>query len=239
MEPNATEKKAAGSRGVERVLLGLILLMQVAILVGVLHLPGRAAQRVPAAGPDHRLSRNESLHVRGGAGHPTAPAGSPSAGDSSAFFESRADNGSMAGPFPGRLPPSWPGRSLHPAAVQRDMDAMWEQAMSEFEQMESFMRHLDDGWAAAAPLPAMDMREEPDRYVVLFSLPGLDGSNITVNLEGRLLTVSSKTTDQARARFSTYSFQRRVLLPGPVEAGEQAQAVMSNGVLRVSVPKAA
>jgi len=242
METSSTARTPGRGRFVERVLLGSILAMQIAILFGIFHLRGRMTPAVGTGVPDNSISRNESLWSRGGAGHNTSPAGSPSGGDSSAPSRAQTDDGSAGGKSAGASPPafrpSWPMLYLHPAHVAPpDMDALWEQAMSDFEQMESFMRHLDDGWESAAASPAMDMREEPGRYVVVFSLPGLDRSNITVNLEGRLLTVSSKTTDQARSHFSTYSFERRVLLPGPVKEGTQAQATLSNGVLRVRVPK--
>jgi HSP20 family molecular chaperone IbpA len=117
--------------------------------------------------------------------------------------------------------------------MPRDVNALWAQAMSEFEEMDNFLRHLDDGWSLAATLPAGDMREEADRYVVLFSMPGLSRSNTTVTLEGRLLTVSINVTDQARSYANSYGFS----LPGPVKDGAHAEAVLSNGVLRVVIPK--
>lgn len=115
---------------------------------------------------------------------------------------------------------------------------MWARAMGEFEQMESFLRHMDEGWSTMPASPTLDMREDPLQYVVFFSMPGLDRSNVTVRLEGRVLTVRSRATDQARSHVSSYSYEQQFQLPGPVQDESRMQMALTNDVLRIQIPKA-
>jgi len=97
---------------------------------------------------------------------------------------------------------------------------------------------FDAGWNSLLASPTMDMREQGDHYVLDFSLPGMDASEIQVALEGRLLTVYTRVDEHAPNRSSVSRFERRILLPGPVEGAEAAQAVVTNGVLKIIIPKA-
>lgn len=141
---------------------------------------------------------------------------------------------------PGGMGGVWPTGS---AVVQlqeypSDMDRLWAAAMRDFERMERFI-NFDEGWPSLVPEPTMDMRQEHGQYVVSFSLPGLDPSEVTVTLEGRLLRVSGEL--KAQTRQSPYTGQRRferaVILPGPVRPESEATASYNNGVLRVVVPQ--
>jgi len=125
-----------------------------------------------------------------------------------------------------------------PGVQHMRVEDLVSQALNDFERMEKLILDLDDGWASLSSSPAMDMREEKDHYTVLFSMPGLSPSDITVTLEGRLLSVMSNPKSQARLPHSGVSFERRVWLPGPVTDGDFAEAVLSNGILRVRIPKA-
>lgn len=122
--------------------------------------------------------------------------------------------------------------------MRQDLDRLLVQAMGEFERMEPFI-NMDDGWPMLAPSPTMDMRQTADAFVVDFSLPGLDPSKIEVSLEGRLLTVSGATAARTRqpGLQGGQRFQQAVLLPGAVANDGDAKAVMTNGVLRIVVPR--
>ncbi len=110
-----------------------------------------------------------------------------------------------------------------------------EQALQDFERLENLM-NFDEGWPGLPPSPAMDMRDDENHYLVAFSVPGLGAPELTVTLEGRLLTISGGS--QARGHSQSVSFTKRVLLPGPVSHAGEAQAFLTNGILRVMVPKA-
>jgi HSP20 family molecular chaperone IbpA len=124
------------------------------------------------------------------------------------------------------------------ADMRMDLDRMLAQAMRDFERMDR-MINFDDGWPMLAPSPTMDMRQMPDAFVVDFSLPGLDPARTSVTLEGRLLTVAGETVPRASQSglHGAQRFEQAVLLPGPVQADGEAKAGMTNGVLRVVVPR--
>jgi HSP20 family molecular chaperone IbpA len=88
--------------------------------------------------------------------------------------------------------------------------------------------------------------EQEDNYVVKADIPGASESDVNVNLDGRLLSISSRshgagqqTTDDGQViRQNSYarSFQQVFTLPGPVNAsGMQTQ--FQDGVLKVTIPK--
>ena len=121
-----------------------------------------------------------------------------------------------------------------------DLDAhigrMMDNFMQDFRALENSM-HFDEGWTALGRSPALDMQDAGRNYVVMCSLPGLDDTDINVTLEGRLLTIVGQSSSSARHPFETVQFERRVLLPGPV-GGDDAAAMLTNGMLRIVVPKA-
>ncbi|MCE9615706.1 MAG: Hsp20/alpha crystallin family protein [Lentisphaerae bacterium] len=115
---------------------------------------------------------------------------------------------------------------------------MMENAMQEFRALES-SAHFDEGWTRLIRSPALDMQDKGSHYLVVCSLPGLGQDDVEVTLEGRLLTILGQSSAGARQPVQqTAHYERRVWLPGPVDTGDSAHATISNGVLRVTVPKA-
>ncbi|MBN2302521.1 MAG: Hsp20/alpha crystallin family protein [Lentisphaerae bacterium] len=118
--------------------------------------------------------------------------------------------------------------------MRKRMNHMMQHALSEFEVLDSWMA-FDEGWNSLLPSPTMDMREGEHNYVVIFSMPGATLSDFQVKLHGRLLTVSSH---DSLLNTGSHIYERRIWLPGPVGNHEKPQAVMTNGVLKVVLPKA-
>lgn len=93
--------------------------------------------------------------------------------------------------------------------------------------------------------PSMDLKEEPDQYVVAFDLPGADKSKIDVQIDGRQLTVSGVTNEKVEQKTGRVlyverregQFERSITLPGPVTSAEM-KARYKNGVLTVTIRKA-
>lgn len=93
---------------------------------------------------------------------------------------------------------------------------------------------FNDGWDRLPASPTLDMRDTENGYLVTCSIPGLRPDDLGVLLEGRVLTVRALCgSDAGRNQI----YERRILLPGPVGSAEQAEALVTNGVLRVHVPK--
>ena len=122
---------------------------------------------------------------------------------------------------------------------------------NEMEQLlgDSFSRfQTHSGAGAFIKMPALDLKEEADRYIVSLDLPGADVSSLNVKLAGQGLFISVKTessNDQNEGGKNQYhrreriagTYQRSLTLPGPVK--ESAMTTnYSNGVLTIAIPKA-
>ena len=95
-------------------------------------------------------------------------------------------------------------------------------------------------------LPAIDIREEADRYLLKADLSGVDPENIEVTMEDGVLTIQGHREAEARENKDGYSrvervsgkFLRRFTLPDSAN-GNEVEAKTSNGVLEISVAKQA
>ena len=93
-------------------------------------------------------------------------------------------------------------------------------------------------------LPAVDIREEEDRYLLKADLPGVKAEDIDVTMEDGVLTIqgsrrSEKTDEQAgykRYERVQGSFLRRFTLPETADA-ENISARCADGILEVVIPK--
>jgi len=92
--------------------------------------------------------------------------------------------------------------------------------------------------------PAVDIREDPDGYVLLADLPGVDAKDIDVTMEGGVLTIRGERRPEDAQQQEAYrrvervygTFYRRFSLPDIADA-EQISAKCTNGVLEVRIPK--
>ncbi len=95
-------------------------------------------------------------------------------------------------------------------------------------------------------IPAIDIKEEQDRYVVQADLPGVKPDDIEVTLENGVLTIKGQRVTEAKEEKENYrrveriygSFFRRFVLPETVDE-EKIEAKYENGVLTLVIPKKA
>jgi HSP20 family protein len=95
-------------------------------------------------------------------------------------------------------------------------------------------------------VPAVDVLEDADGYTVQLDVPGLKASDIEVSLDKDQLTISGERTQVEaaegerwhRTERRTGRFSRTLTLPVHV-AADQIDATVTDGVLRVRLPKAA
>jgi HSP20 family protein len=98
--------------------------------------------------------------------------------------------------------------------------------------------------ATAEWTPAVDIKEEADRYVLIADLPGVSPDQIDVTMENGILTLHGERRTEAGLKREGYkriervqgSFYRRFSLPDTADA-EGISARCSNGVLEISIPK--
>jgi HSP20 family protein len=125
----------------------------------------------------------------------------------------------------------WTGTGL-----KREMDRLFDRF---FETPWSEMPALGE-WT-----PALDMTENKDAITVTAELPGIDPKEITVSLEGDVLTIKGEKEQKKeekdershRIERSWGAFMRSVRLPSPVDGGK-VSAAFKNGVMTVTLPKA-
>src|SRR5262245_56254777 len=94
-------------------------------------------------------------------------------------------------------------------------------------------------------LPAMDLVETADAFVLTADLPGLAEEDVKIEVENRVLSISGERTsastadDKAgyrRVERAYGSFRRTVTLPEGVD-GEAITASFDKGVLEIAIPK--
>lgn len=95
-------------------------------------------------------------------------------------------------------------------------------------------------------LPAVNVRENNDEFLIDVAAPGMSKEHFKVNYENGKLTISSEYKEEkeekqeekyTRREFSYMSFQRTFNLPENVVNGEKIQAKYSDGILRINIPK--
>lgn len=93
-------------------------------------------------------------------------------------------------------------------------------------------------------LPAVDIKEEAEGFVIHADVPGVDPKDIDVTLEKGVLTIRGQRKVDAREERDGYrrvervsgQFFRRFSLP-EAAAQDGVEAKYSNGVLEVRIPK--
>jgi HSP20 family protein len=93
-------------------------------------------------------------------------------------------------------------------------------------------------------MPAMDLVETDEHFVLRADLPGLTDSDVNIELEDRVLTISGERKaehEEKREGFyrverATGSFSRSLTLPEGVDA-DAITATFDKGVLEVRIPK--
>ena len=95
-------------------------------------------------------------------------------------------------------------------------------------------------------MPAMDLLESGDDFVLKADLPGMSEEDVSIELEDSTLTISGERKAEQRAEGegyyrverSTGSFSRSLTLPKGVDP-EAVSARFDRGVLEVRIPKPA
>lgn len=111
---------------------------------------------------------------------------------------------------------------------------------------DDFMR----GWPAidraAEFVPQMDVTESDKEIEITVELPGLEEKDLQVNVADNILTITGEKKAEKEEKNKNYrlyersygSFSRSIELPAGIDA-DAIKASLSNGVLKVTVPKPA
>jgi len=101
-----------------------------------------------------------------------------------------------------------------------------------------------NGEVARRWIPAMDLTEGDHEFVLRADLPGVKESDVNIELEDNVLTVSGQRSSEREERKGGYyrlerasgGFSRSLTLPEGVDA-QSVKADFDNGVLEVRIPK--
>ena len=94
-------------------------------------------------------------------------------------------------------------------------------------------------------LPAVNVIENDNEYVIELAAPGMKKEDFRLNLEDSVLTISSEKKEQkevnkdqySRREFSYQSFQRSFSLPEYIADREKVTAKYTDGILFINIPK--
>jgi HSP20 family protein len=121
------------------------------------------------------------------------------------------------------------------SALQQEIDRLFD----------GFSRNFA-GFPSHEVMPSMDLSETDKEIEITAELPGLEEKDIQLNLTDNVLTIRGEKKNEREETKKDYhlvertygSFTRAVQLPEGVSA-DSIKAVMSKGVLKVTVPKPA
>ena len=130
-----------------------------------------------------------------------------------------------------------PARELH--TVQNEMNRLFNTFFDSPSRGNGGGNAVRRRW-----IPAMDVVQTEDHFVLRADLPGLSESDVNIEVEDNVLTVSGERKSEHEDKGEGYyrveravgSFSRSLTLPEGVDA-DGIQADFTNGVLEVQIPK--
>ena len=94
-------------------------------------------------------------------------------------------------------------------------------------------------------VPALDLSETEDSFLVEAAVPGLKPEDVEITVENNVLTIKGETRQAKEDKQRSFhrierrfgSFQRTIALPNTVKP-DAIKASLEHGVLRLEIPKA-
>ncbi len=127
-----------------------------------------------------------------------------------------------------------PFRSL--SQIQRDINQLFDRSAGDTAE--------DGGTYASDWSPAVDVKEESNRFVIHADVPGVKPEDIEVTMDQGILTIKGRRESETKEETERYSrvervrgtFLRRFTLPDTAD-DEKISANTKDGVLEVVIPK--
>ena len=100
--------------------------------------------------------------------------------------------------------------------------------------------------ATSSWMPLVDIKEEPDRFLIKADIPGVKPEDIEVTMENGALTIRGERSAEKEEKKESYhriersrgSFYRRFAMPDSADA-DHIKAQGKDGVLEIEIPKRA
>lgn len=117
---------------------------------------------------------------------------------------------------------------------QREIDRMFDR----------FRGGIVDDGTTSTFLPAVDIIEEKDEYIVKLELPGVNKNDVKITVQNDILTIKGEKKSEHESKDKNYHrmeraygvFQRSFTLPSSVNS-DKIDASYNNGVLTITLPK--
>jgi len=124
-----------------------------------------------------------------------------------------------------------------------DPIAEFDRIREEFDRLFG-MEPMITGLFDRVKSPAIDLVENDDAFVVTCDLPGVELKDLEVSIANNVLTIKGEKKDTREVKDAKVyrqeswfgSFQRTLSLPNTVDP-DKIEAVMKDGVLKVTLPK--
>tara|TARA_R110002012_G_scaffold250007_2_gene427663 strand:- start:283 stop:759 length:477 start_codon:yes stop_codon:yes gene_type:complete len=108
----------------------------------------------------------------------------------------------------------------------------------------SFAKDFVCNFNSGMTLPAVNVKDNANDYIVEMAIPGLKKSDFNIDLDNKVLSVSAETSSQneeeqsnySRREFGYSSFKRTFNLPDTVEQ-DKITANYTDGILNILLPK--
>ena len=133
------------------------------------------------------------------------------------------------------------------AIVRYEPLSLMNQLQREVNRLFDTRRRWDEeetGLLTSDWVPAVDIKEEDDHFLIYADLPGVDPKDIEITMENGVLTLKGQRAADKKEETEKYkrierirgTFLRRFSLPDTVQA-DKITAKFKDGVLEVVVPK--
>ena len=124
--------------------------------------------------------------------------------------------------------------------------SLFDQFNHELNRFFTNSRPVSTGNEARDWAPAVDIREEDDRFLLIADIPGVKRDEVEITLEDGVLTIKGERqtgTEETREGFHRKervhgSFLRQFTLPDTVNP-DSISATFTDGVLEIGIPKQA
>ena len=128
----------------------------------------------------------------------------------------------------------------------------WKMLNQFHKELDQFLGHYgnqnqgDSTIATSTWMPAVDIKEEEQRFTIYVDVPGTDPKEVEVFMENGVLTIKGERKAESQQDSNNYkrvervygTFYRRFSLPDTADA-EGISATGKNGVLEITIPKKA
>ncbi len=124
--------------------------------------------------------------------------------------------------------------------------SVFDQLQNEMNRMHNYKEKADDNSDVVTSdwMPAVDIKEEDNQYLLIADIPGVNPEDIDVHMENGILSIKGERNSELKTEQEGFKrierkhgvFYRRFTMPEGVNP-DAIEAKCDHGVLTVSIPK--